>query len=104
MDVLNARTDIDVVAKQILARNLEETETRQLRVLEGTISQARDARVRASRDEMEAQIRRIRARIRVLAVLLPPLPVLLLGIAVFMRRGRRERESARITGRLRAMA
>jgi ABC-2 type transport system permease protein len=104
VDDLNARTDLDVVAKQIMARNAEETENRQLRVLEGTISQARDARVRASRDEMESQIRRIRARIRLLAVLLPPLPVLLLGVFFFIRRGRRERDSAIAAGRLRAVA
>jgi hypothetical protein len=72
-------------------------------VLERTISQARDARVRASRDTMEAQIRRIRTRIRLLAVILPPLPVLAVGIVVFMRRARRERESARASGRLRTV-
>ena len=103
VDEVNARTDLDAVAKQIMARNLEESENRQLRVLERTISQARDARVRASRDAMEAQIRRIRTRIRLLAVILPPLPVLAMGIVVFMRRARRERESARATGRLRTV-
>ena len=54
------------------------------------IAQARDARIRASRDTMEAQIRRIRTRIRLLAVILPPLPVLAMGIVVFVRRARRD--------------
>jgi ABC-2 type transport system permease protein len=101
VDELNARTDLDLVAKQIMVRNLEESENRQLRVLERTVAQARDTRIRASRETMEAQIRRIRTRIRLLAVVLPPLPVLAMGIVVFVRRTRRERESARATGRLR---
>jgi ABC-2 type transport system permease protein len=101
VDALNARTDLDAVSKQIMVRNLEETENRQLRVLEQNIAQARDAKVRASREAMEAQIRAIRTRIRALAVLLPPVPVLLIGLVLFVRRRQRERESARAMGRLR---
>jgi ABC-2 type transport system permease protein len=100
MDELQARTDLDAVAKQILVRTVQESETRQLRLLEQSIAQARDAKIRASREAMEAQVRRIRTRIRTLAVLLPPLPVLLLGTAILIRRRRRERESARAMGRL----
>jgi ABC-2 type transport system permease protein len=100
VDQLNARTDLDAQAKQIMVRNLEETENRQLRVLETTITDAKDAKVRASRETMETQLRNIRTRIRTLAVLLPPLPVLLVGIAIFIRRTRRERESARAMRRL----
>jgi hypothetical protein len=71
-----------------------------LRVLETTIGQARDAKIRASREAMEAAIRNIRTRIRMLAVLLPPVPVLLVGGAIFVRRVRRERDSARAMRRL----
>jgi ABC-2 type transport system permease protein len=95
IDELSARTDLDAVAKQIMVRNQEEIENRQLRVLETNIAEARDARIRASRETMEAQIRTIRTRIRTLAVLLPPVPVLLVGAAIFLRRTRRERETAR---------
>ena len=101
LDSLNARTDLDAVAKQILVRNLEESENRQLGVLEANIVQERDAKIRASRETMETQVRRIRTRIRALAVLLPPLPVLAIGVAQFVRRSKRERESARAMGRLR---
>jgi hypothetical protein len=44
---------------------------------------------------METEVRNIRTRIRTLAVLLPPLPVLLVGAGIFVRRARRERENAR---------
>jgi hypothetical protein len=66
--------------------------------------QARDMRNRTARETMESQIRRIRTRIRALAVLVPPLPVLLMGVVLFVRRARRERESARAAGRLREAA
>ena len=101
---LNARTDLDAQAKQIMVRNLEETENRQLRLLEGNITAARDAKIRASRETMEMGIRGIRTRIRTLAVLLPPVPVLLVGVALFVRRTRREREGSRAAGRVREAA
>jgi ABC-2 type transport system permease protein len=100
VDGLNARTDLDVQAKQIMVRNLEETETRQLGVLEASITEAKNAKIRASRETMEIQLRNIRTRLRTLAVLLPPLPVLLIGIVIFVRRTKRERESARVMRRL----
>ncbi len=101
---LNARTDLDLIARQILVRNVEETENRRLRVLETNIAQARDIKITASREDMEAEVRRIRTRIRALALLVPPLPVLALGGWVFLRRKRRERNSTAATGRLRASA
>jgi ABC-2 type transport system permease protein len=102
IESLNARTDLDAQARQIMVRNLEATENRQLRVLERSIAEARDAKIRASRETMEGQIRAIRTRIRSLAVLLPPVPVLLIGVAVFVRRTQRERDAARAAGRVRA--
>ena len=104
VDEIAARTDLDDQAKQIMVRNLEETENRQLQVLETNITQARDTKVRASRETMEGQIRNIRTRIRTFAVLLPPVPVLLVGVVLFVRRTRREREGARSTGRVREEA
>jgi ABC-2 type transport system permease protein len=100
VDGLNARTDLDVQTKQIMVRNLEAAENRQLRVLETTIAQAKDAKISASRESMEAAIQNIRTRIKTLAVLLPPVPVLVAGLAMLVRRLRRERESARAMQRL----
>ncbi len=103
-DAVNARTDLDAVAKQIMLQNLQENENRQLRVLQTKITEAKDAKVQASRENMEIQVQNIRARIRLLAVLLPPLPVLLMGVAIFIRRQRREREGERALRRLREAA
>jgi ABC-2 type transport system permease protein len=98
---IEARRDFDAQAKEIMARNLQETEERRLRVLETTIDQEKNAKIQASRETMEAQVRRIRSTIRTVAVLLPPIPVVLVGATIFVRRERRERENARALRRLR---
>jgi hypothetical protein len=55
----------------------------------------------ASKEEMESQVRRIQSGIKSLAGLLPPVPVFVMGVLIFMRRQRREREAAAAVRRLR---
>ena len=98
---LQARTDIDAQTKQIMVRNLEEVENRRLEVLSTNINTEKDTRVQASREMMESQIRRIHTTIKTFAILLPPVPVVALGVVIFMRRRRREREGAVAAKRLR---
>ena len=99
---LQGRADIDAQTRQIMVRNLEEVENRRLDVLSANIETEKDTRIQASRENMEAQIRRIQTSIKTFAILLPPVPVVLLGIAIFIRRKRREREGAAAAHRLRA--
>lgn len=97
---LQDRHDVDDQTKQIMLGTFQEVENRRLRALETTIDQDKNAKVTASRETMERQIQTIRGAIRLMAVLLPPIPALLIGAVTFARRQREGRESARAAGRL----
>ena len=100
VEELQARTDIDAQTKQIMVQNLEEVENRRLSVLSTNINTEKDTRIQASRENMESQVRQIQTSIKTFAILLPPIPVIVLGVVIFARRQRREREGAVAARRL----
>lgn len=104
VEEIRGRADLDAQAKGIMARNVEETERRKLEVLAANIELAKQAKVQASRESMESQVQRIQGTIRTIAVAAPPIPVFALGVLIFIRRRRREREGAAAVRRLRAVA
>ena len=96
------RSDLDENTKQIMARNIQEVESRRFETVKTSIDAERDARIEASKEEMESQVRRIQSNIRTLAGIIPPIPVFLIGVGIFVRRRRREREGAAAARRLRS--
>jgi ABC-2 type transport system permease protein len=98
---LQGRADIDATTKQIMTRNLQEAETRRFDASKAAIEADRDTKIERSKEDMESQVRRIQSGIKTLAGLLPPVPVFLVGIFIFMRRQRREREGTVAARRLR---
>ena len=94
VEALRSRADIDAQTMQIMVRNLEGVENRRLEVLSANIEAEKETRIQASRENMESQIRQIQTSIQTFAVLLPPVPVFVLGVVILLRRRRREREGA----------
>ena len=84
-----------------MVRNLQEVENRRLEVLSTTINTEKETKIQVGRENMESQIRQIQTSIKTFAILLPPVPVVVLGVLIFVRRRRRERDGAAAARRLR---
>ena len=102
VDEVRQRTDLDEQTRRIMVRNLEEVENRRFETLQTNIEAEKEARIQDSKEMMESQILRIQNTIKNLAALLPPVPVFLLGVFIFVRRRRRENEAAAAARRVRS--
>lgn len=83
---IESRKELDDQTKEVMIANVQETENRRLVVEKTKIDDEKRAKVNESRMIRQANIRSIENRFRFLAILLPPLPSIVLGIWVMWRR------------------
>ena len=92
---IRAREDLDVKTKEIMATAVHESEQRKFDVQKRKIEDDKKAAIRKSKQEANLQVKSIEMRIKVMALVLPPVPALLIGILVLILRIRRELEARR---------
>jgi ABC-2 type transport system permease protein len=94
VDQVRSRTDLDERTKEIMLANLQASAQRRLDVQKQNIEDERLAKIREGKAESERKIRGIQNGVRTMAILIPPLPPLILGLLVFGARLRRENQGA----------
>ncbi|MFV8756752.1 Gldg family protein [Nannocystaceae bacterium ST9] len=87
---IKAKTDLDETTKQIMIRSAEEAENNRLQAQTEQIDREKAQAVDKIRADHARAIDEVRDRIRVLAILIPPIPAILLGLLIFYRKRRRE--------------
>ncbi|HZN63139.1 MAG TPA: Gldg family protein [Planctomycetota bacterium] len=92
---IESRTDLDARTKEIQVDAVRETEQRKFDIEKRRIEGEKEAAIRKSKWERDQQVRAIQGRISKMALLLPPVPALLIGIFALVFRIRRELEARR---------
>ena len=88
---IEQRKDLDEQAKQVMIANVQAVENRRFQVARTTIEDEKQRQIDVSRADMENSIRGIQNTIKLMAVVLPPIPAVLLFLVVAVKRVARER-------------
>jgi len=88
---IEQRKDLDEQAKEVMIANVQSVENRRLQVARSTIEDEKQHQIDVSRADMENSVRGIQNTIKLLAVVLPPIPAVVLFLIVSIRRIARER-------------
>ncbi|WP_435015443.1 Gldg family protein [Tundrisphaera sp. TA3] len=87
--------DIDERTKEIRLANLQAAENRRLDVKKAAIEDQKRVRIQDGKTAMETSIRKIQNRVRTAAIVIAPLPALILALFVFFVRAGRENRGAK---------
>lgn len=92
IDEIEERTDLDPRQKQIQKRIAEEDKIRENDVRKANIENEKNKTIKGLKDQTQREVNRITGFFRALAFFLPPIPPLLLGLFVYLRRMLDERQ------------
>lgn len=87
---IGAETGIDERTKEIKIRAAEAAENRRLQAQTESIEREKAQEIDKIKAEHAREVDKVRDQIRVAAILVPPLPAILFGLMVFIRKRRRE--------------
>ena len=90
---LSARTDISVQQKEEELAMARRNGSDRVESRKAQLDREEKAEYRQIENEMAANIHRVQDNYKILAVLLPPIPPLIIAVCVFFVRRSRERES-----------
>ena len=93
VDAIQQRTDLDSRAKDQLLRQAQENLNRQLALEEAEINRERDAAIRKAEAESKQQIKAIENQVWLWAVLIPPIPAIIVGLTMLSLRIVNERSN-----------
>ncbi|MGL5094277.1 MAG: hypothetical protein ACRDD1_01720, partial [Planctomycetia bacterium] len=80
--------------KDVILENIRRTEQRKLEVTKSEIDGQKKQKLREVQGALQQQIQAVQSKIKLTAVLVPPIPALLIGMLVFFARVSGEREGA----------
>jgi len=90
---IKGRTDLDETTKEVMVQSAQEAESRRLQVKEAKIEREKAKAINRIETDHKRKLEEVRDRVRILALLIPPLPALGLALLIFYRRRRREAET-----------
>ncbi len=93
VDAIRSKTDLDENTKAIMVRSAEEAENRRLAARQKLIDRDKAKSIDAVDIDFLRQVDSVQNRIRLVAILVPPIPALLMGLLLFGRKRRRERST-----------
>jgi len=83
---LEKRTDMDINTKAQMLRSLTDVENRRLEMKEKEITDKKETAVKRSRTEKEQSVKVIRKSIKLMAVIFPPIPAILIALIILIQR------------------